>query len=144
MQEPTTADVQNEIVEEFLLFDDWEGRYEYLIDLGKKLEQMPAELKTEENRIKGCQSQVWLYPRFSEGKIYLLGDSDALIVKGLVFLLLRIFSGQSPKAILETNLTFIDDIGMTRHLAQTRSNGLLSMIKQIQYYALAYSAKTDS
>jgi cysteine desulfuration protein SufE len=136
--------IQQEIVEEFELFEDWTDRYENLIDLGKKLPPLASELKTEDHIIKGCQSQVWLVPRLEDNRLYFEGDSDAIIVKGLVALLIRVFSGQELKAIETANLFFIDQIGMTRHLAQTRSNGLLSMVKQIKFYALAYQVKSPS
>lgn len=135
-----TEQIQRDIVEEFSLFDDWSERYEYIIDLGKKNPGLPAEDKTETNLIRGCQSQVWITARLDNGKVQLQGDSDALIVKGLLTLLLRVFSGQSPEEITRCQLSFIEEIGMTSHLAQTRSNGLFAMIKQIKYYALAFSA----
>ena len=136
----STDQIQREIVDEFSLFDDWTDRYEYIIDLGKKNRGLPEEQKTEANLIRGCQSQVWITARLEDGKVMLQGDSDALIVKGLLALLLRVFSGQSPEEITRTQPFFIDEIGMTRHLAQTRSNGLYAMLKQIKFYALAFTA----
>jgi len=131
-------EVQEEIVEEFSLFDDWTERYEYLIDLGKRNSGLPESDKTEANLIRGCQSQVWITAREEDGRIYFEGDSDALIVKGLVALLLRVFSGQKAADIVNADLFFIDAIEMTQHLAPTRSNGLFSMIKQMKFYALAF------
>jgi cysteine desulfuration protein SufE len=141
MSNPSIQEIQNEIVEEFELFDDWTDRYEYIIDLGKKNPGLPDSQKLEENLIKGCQSQVWLVSRFEDGKVYFEADSDAIIVKGLVSLLIRVLSGHSPEEISSADLFFIEQIGMTRHLAQTRSNGLLSMVKQMKFYALAYQAR---
>jgi cysteine desulfuration protein SufE len=141
MSNPSIQEIQNEIVEEFELFDDWTDRYEYIIDLGKKNPGLPDSQKLEENLIKGCQSQVWLVSRFEDGKVYFEADSDAIIVKGLVSLLIRVLSGHTPEEISSADLFFIEQIGMTRHLAQTRSNGLLSMVKQMKFYALAYQAR---
>lgn len=141
MSRPSITEIQNEIVESFSLFDDWTDRYEYIIDLGKKLPPLAEIHKVESNLIKGCQSQVWLVARLEDGKLFFDADSDAMIVKGLVSLLIHVFSGQDPEEISKADLFFIDKIGMTNHLAQTRSNGLLSMVKQIKFYALAYQAK---
>lgn len=138
MSRPSILEIQNQIVEDFSLFDDWADRYEYIIDLGKKLPPLAAEHKLEGNLIKGCQSQVWLIARLENGLIHFEGDSDAIIVKGLVSLLIQVFSEHSPDEIAGADLFFIDKIGMTSHLAQTRSNGLLSMVKQMKFYALAY------
>ncbi len=137
-------DIQNEIIDNFSLFDNWEDRYEYIIDIGKKLPALAAEHQVEDNRIKGCQSTVWLISRFEGEKIFFEGSSDAVIVKGLIGLLIMVLSGHSPKEIAESDLFFIDAIGMTRHLAQTRSNGLLAMVKQMKFYALAYQLKSQS
>lgn len=134
------TDIQREIIEEFSLFDDWAGRYEYLIDLGKQNPGLPEADKTEANLIRGCQSQVWITAAKEGENLIFRGDSDALIVKGLVSLLLRVFSGQRPEDIAGAELFFIDAIEMTQHLAQTRSNGLFSMIRQMKYYALAFGA----
>ncbi len=137
----TINEIQDSLIEEFGLFEDWTDKYEYLIDLGKKLPAMSDEYKTEENVIKGCQSKVWLHASFKDGKVYFDADSEAVIVKGLISMLIRVLSNQSPNDILKTDLYFIDEIGMSQHLAQTRSNGLLSMVKQMKNYALAFSAK---
>jgi cysteine desulfuration protein SufE len=138
MSENPLNAVQREIVDEFSLFEDWSDRYEYLIDLGKKNPGMPESDKTESNLVRGCQSQVWITAREEDGRIFFQGDSDALIVKGLVALLLRVFSGQKASDIAGADLFFIDEIQMTQHLAPTRSNGLFSMIKQMKFYALAF------
>ena len=130
--------IQNELIEEFDLFDDWEGKYEYLIDLGKKLNSFPEDKKDEDHIIKGCQSLVWLDAQYQDGQIIFLGDSEAVIVKGLISMLIRVLSGHSPQDILNADLYFIDKIGMSSHLAQTRSNGLASMVKQMKAYALAH------
>ena len=129
---------ENEIVENFSLFDDWEEKYEYVIDLGKKF--LDDKFKLPENIIKGCQSTVWLVSEYKEGKVFFQADSDAIIVKGLVSMLIEVLSGQKPEAILNANMDFVNEIGMMKHLAQTRSNGLLAMIKQMKNYALAYQS----
>ena len=134
-------DTQEELIAEFDLFEDWADKYEYLIDLGKKLPPMSIENKTEEHVIKGCQSKVWLNAILLNGKVVFEADSEAVIVKGLISMLIRVLSNQSPQDILKTDLYFIDAIGMSQHLAQTRSNGLLAMVKQMKNYALAFSAK---
>lgn len=134
------SEVEEEIIDNFSLFDSWEEKYEYLIDLGKKLEPLDDRFKLEENIIKGCQSTVWLVSELKDGRVYFKADSDAVIVKGLVSMLIAVLSGQSPEAILEARLGFIEKIGMMAHLAPTRSNGLLSMIKQMKNYAFAYQA----
>lgn len=134
----TINEIQDEIIEEFDLFDDWADKYEYIIDLGKKLKGLPAEKKTEDNIIKGCQSQVWLDARLEDGKVIFEADSEAIIVKGLVNMLIRVLSGHSPKEIMASELYFIDKIGMSSHLAQTRSNGLASMVKQMKNYAIVF------
>lgn len=139
----TIQETEEEIVEEFALFDNWEDKYEYIIDLGKKLEPLDAKFKIDENKIKGCQSQVWLTADEKEGRIYFKADSDAVIVRGLVSMLIRVLSGHTAREILDAKLEFIDRIGMKNHLAQTRSNGLLSMVKQMKNYALAYQAKAQ-
>jgi len=138
------ADIQQEIVEEFSLFDTWEEKYEYLIDLGKKLPPIDPLFKTEENKIKGCQSQVWMHSEYKDGHVFFQADSDAMIVKGLAGMLVRVFSGQKPADIVDAPVTFIDDIGMTSHLAQTRSNGLRAMLKQIKLDALAWQSKSSA
>jgi cysteine desulfuration protein SufE len=134
-------EIQDELIEEFSLFDDWADKYEYLIDLGKKLPLLSEEFKIEENVIKGCQSRVWLHAEKKDGELIFEADSEAVIVKGLISMLIRVLSHQSADNILKADLYFIDKIGMSQHLAQTRSNGLLSMVKQMKNYALAFSAK---
>ena len=136
----TIKEVQDEIIEEFDLFEDWADKYEYIIDIGKKLPPMDEIFKTEDNIIKGCQSRVWLHAENKNGKILFEGDSDAIIVKGLIGLLIRVLSGYSPSEIEKAEIYFIDEIGMAQHLAQTRANGLYSMLKQMKLYALAYKA----
>src|SRR3954469_9141114 len=138
MEHKTIAAIEEEIVEEFSLFDSWDDKYEYIIDLGKKLEPLEPAYKKDENKVRGCQSSVWLVADYRDGKIFYKADSDAVIVKGLISMLIRVLSGQSPDDIVNTKLDFINKIGMINHLAQTRSNGLLSMVKQMKSYALAY------
>ena len=133
--------IEAEIVDEFSLFDSWEDKYEYIIDMGKKLPPLSAEYKKDENKIKGCQSTVWMHSDFKDGKIYYEADSDAMIVKGLVSMLIRVFSGHKPEDVINAPVRFIDDIGMTSHLAQTRSNGLRAMIKQMKLDAIAWSTR---
>jgi cysteine desulfuration protein SufE len=141
MNEDTTIkEREEEITDEFSLFDSWEEKYEYIIDLGKRLEPLDDKFKVEENIIKGCQSTVWLTSDFKNGKVYYKADSDAIIVKGLISMLIKVLSGHKPDEIINARLDFIKDIGMMTHLAQTRSNGLLSMVKQIKNYALAYKS----
>lgn len=137
----TINEIQDEIIDEFSSFDDWMERYDYMIELGKSLPQMKEDLKTADNLIKGCQSKVWLSTDFNGEKINFLADSDAILTKGIVALLLRVFSNQKPKDILETDLYFVDEIGLKEHLSPTRANGLVSMIKQFKLYALAYQTK---
>ena len=136
----TIEEREDEITDEFSLFDNWEEKYEYIIDLGKKLEPLDDKYKAGENIIKGCQSTVWLISEFKNGKVFFKADSDAVIVKGLVSMLIKVLSGHEPDKILAAKLDFIREIGMMTHLAQTRSNGLLSMVKQIKNYALAYKS----
>jgi cysteine desulfuration protein SufE len=136
----TIKEREKEITDEFSFFDSWEEKYEYIIDLGKRLEPLDEKFKVEENIIKGCQSTVWLTSDFKNGKVFYKADSDAIIVKGLVSMLIKVLSGNKPDEILEAKLNFIKDIGMMTHLAQTRSNGLLAMVKQIKNYALAYKS----
>ena len=137
----TINESQDEIIEEFELFDDWADKYEYIIDLGKKLKGFPEAQKTEDNIIKGCQSRVWLNARKDEEKLIFEADSEAIIVKGLVNMLIRVLSGHTPQEIAKADLYFMEKIGMSQHLAQTRSNGLASMVKQMKNYAIAYSLK---
>jgi cysteine desulfuration protein SufE len=137
----TIEEVEKEIVEEFSLFDSWDDKYEYIIDLGKKLPPLEDRYKTDGNRVRGCQSTVWLVADFRNGKVFFKADSDAVIVKGLISMLIRVLSGNTPEEIIKAKLDFIQQIGMTTHLAQTRSNGLLSMVKQMKHFALAYKIK---
>lgn len=137
----TIKETQQEIVEEFALFDEWMDKYEYIIELGKDLPIIDEKYKTDDNLIKGCQSKVWLHAELVDGKIIFTADSDAIITKGIVGLVIRVFSGHTPKEIVETELFFIDQIGLQEHLSPTRSNGLLAMLKQIRMYAIAFQAK---
>ena len=137
----TINELQDEIIEEFSEFDDWMDKYQLLIDLGNSLEPLPEEYKTESNLIDGCQSRVWLQADYVDGKVELTAESDALIVKGIIALLIRVLSGQTPEDILDSELYFIDEIGLKDHLSPTRSNGLLAMVKQIRMYALAFKVK---
>jgi cysteine desulfuration protein SufE len=134
----TIQETEEEIIDSFSLFDTWEEKYEYIIDLGKKLEPLDDKYKIADNIIKGCQSTVWLVSEFENGRIFFKADSDAVIVKGLVSMLIEVLSGHTPDEILNAKLDFIREIGMMNHLAQTRSNGLLAMVKQMKNYALAY------
>lgn len=134
-------DIQNEIIDEFSMFDDWEERYQYVIDLGNSLPLVEGQYKTEENIIKGCQSKVWLHGERKDGEIVFTADSDAILTKGIIAILIRVFSNQKPADILAADTAFIDEIGLKEHLSPTRANGLVSMIKQIKMYALAFSAK---
>lgn len=133
-------DIQEELIEEFGLFEDWADKYEYLIDLGKKLLPMSDSLKTEENVIKGCQSKVWLHAEKQGDLVVFQADSEAIIVKGMISMLIRVLSNHTPEEIMKADLYFIDQIGMAQHLAQTRSNGLVSMVKQMKNYAVAFHA----
>jgi cysteine desulfuration protein SufE len=135
------AETEKEIIGEFALFDSWDDKYEYIIDLGKKLAPLDPKFKTDDNRVRGCQSSVWLVADYKNDKLYYYADSDALIVKGLISMLIRVLSGKTADEIIEARLDFIREIGMTTHLAQTRSNGLLNMVKQMKHYALAYKIK---
>ena len=137
----TIHDIQEAIVDEFSMFDDWMQRYEYIIELGKSLPIIDDQFKTDDNIIKGCQSKVWVHADENDGKLWFTADSDAILTKGIIALLIRTFSGQEPKAILEADADFIDEIGLKEYLSPTRANGLVSMIKQIKMYALAFEAK---
>jgi cysteine desulfuration protein SufE len=137
----TIEEIEGEIIEEFSLFDNWDDKYEYIIDLGKKLQPLEDQYKKDENKVRGCQSTVWLVADYKEGRIYYKAESDAVIVKGLISMLIRVLSGQTPDDIVNAKLDFIREIGMMSHLAQTRSNGLLAMVKQMKNYALAYKLK---
>lgn len=134
-------EIQEEIIAEFEMFDDWMQRYEYIIEIGKSLPMVETQYKTDENLIKGCQSKVWLHADYQDDKIIFTADSDAILTKGIIALLLRVFNQQSPKDILSEEPFFIDKIGLKEHLSPTRANGLTSMVKQLKLYALAYQAK---
>ncbi len=134
-------EIQEEIIDEFSMFDDWDERFQYVIDLGKSLPLIDEKYKTHDNTIKGCQSKVWLHAEERDGKIMFTADSDAIITKGIIAILIRVFSGQTPSDILEADMKFIDEIGLKDHLSPTRANGLVSMIKQIKMYALAFESK---
>ena len=134
-------DIQEEIVDEFSMFDDWMERYEYIIELGKNLPLIKEEFKTENNLIKGCQSKVWLQGEKKDGKIVFTADSDAILTKGIIAILIRTFSNQSAKDILDADMSLIDKIGLKEHLSPTRANGLVSMIKNIKMYALAFNTQ---
>jgi cysteine desulfuration protein SufE len=134
-------ETEQEIISEFDLFDSWDDKYEYIIDLGKRLPLLDLKYKTDENRVRGCQSSVWLVADYKEGKLFFQADSDAVIVKGLISMLIRVLNKRTPDEIIQAKMDFIREIGMTTHLAQTRSNGLLSIVKQMKHYALAYKIK---
>lgn len=140
----TINELQDEVVEEFSDFDDWMDKYQMLIDLGNELKPLDEKYKTEQNLIDGCQSRVWLQCDFVDGNLVFTADSDALIVKGIIALLIQVISGHTPKEILDADLYFIDKIGLRDHLSPTRSNGLLAMVKQIKAYALAYNMKENA
>lgn len=139
----TIQAIQEEIIDEFSMFDDWDERFQYVIDLGKSLPLIDEKFKTEDNIIKGCQSKVWLHADEQDGKLVFTADSDAIITKGIIAVLIRAFSNQKPKDILEADTTFIDQIGLKEQLSPTRANGLVSMIKQIKLYALGFEAKKN-
>jgi len=137
----TIKEIQEEIIDEFYMFDDWMDRYQYIIDLGKSLPLIDAAYKLDENLTKGCQSKVWLYSELQDEKLIFTADSDAILTKGIVALLLRVYSNQKALDILHTDTNFIDQIGLKEHLSPTRANGLVSMIKQIKMYAIALQTK---
>ena len=137
----TINEIQDEIIEEFSGFDDWMDKYQLLIDLGNEQEPLDGKYKTEQNLIDGCQSRVWLQADYADGKIHFSAESDALIVKGIVALLIRVLSDHTPQEILDADLYFIEEIGLKEHLSPTRSNGLVAMVKQMRLYALAFSKK---
>ena len=137
----TIKEIQEEIIDEFSMFDDWMQRYEYMIDLGKSLPLIDEQYKLDTNLIKGCQSKVWLHSELNDGRLQFTADSDAIITKGIVAVLLRVFDNQTSDDILNAEMSFIDEIGLKEHLSPTRANGLVSMIKQIKLYALAMKAK---
>ena len=139
----TIAEKEEEIIEEFIIFDDWMDKYNYIIDLGKSLPMIDEKYKTESNLIKGCQSRVWLSAEFDGKILTFTGDSDAVITKGIANLLVRTLSGHTPDEILEADMGFVDKIGLKEHLSPTRSNGLVSMIKQMKLYALVYKTKAS-
>ncbi|GGF66281.1 SufE family protein [Wenyingzhuangia marina] len=140
----TIKEIQEEIVDEFTMFEDWMQRYEYMIELGKSVPVIEDQYKTDNNLIKGCQSKVWLHSELKGDKIHFTADSDAIITKGIVAVLLRVFNDQSPKDILDAEMDFIDEIGLKEHLSPTRANGLVSMIKQIKLYALGMQSKLNA
>lgn len=135
----TINEIQDELIEDFAFFTDWMEKYEHIIQLGKEIPLIDEQYKQDQYIIKGCQSRVWLYPELKEGKLYFTADSDAVITKGLVSLMVKVLSGHSPKEIAESELYFIDQIGLKEHLSPTRANGLLSMVKQMKLYAIALS-----
>ncbi|MDM1494512.1 SufE family protein [Myroides odoratimimus] len=137
----TIKEIQEEIIDDFSMFDDWMQRYEYIIELGKSLPLIDPQYQVEENLIKGCQSQVWLHADLQDDKVVFTANSDAILTKGIIAILIRVFSGQRTEDILNADMSFIDEIGLKEHLSPTRANGLVSMIKQIKMYALAYQAK---
>ena len=139
----TIEEIQNEIIDEFSMFEDWEERYEYMIDLGKTLLLIDDQFKTEDNIIKGCQSKVWVHANMQDDKVSFTADSDAIITKGIIALLIRVFSNQHPKDIIDADTSFIDKIGLKEHLSPTRANGLVSMVKQIKLYAIAYQTQLN-
>ncbi len=139
----TIQEIQNEIIDEFSMFDDWEERYQYMIDLGKTLPLIDAQYKTDDFIIKGCQSKVWVHANLETDKVVFTADSDAIITKGIIAILIRVFSNQHPKDIIEANTDFIDEIGLKEHLSPTRANGLVSMIKQLKMYAVAYQTQLN-
>jgi cysteine desulfuration protein SufE len=140
----TIKAIQEELIDEFSLFDDWMDKYEHLIDLGKTLPLIDPALKTEDRIIKGCQSKVWLDAKLENGKVVFTADSDAIITKGIVAVLVRVFSSQAPEDIVNANTNFIDAIGLKEHLSPTRANGLVAMIKQMKLYALGYQTQLKS
>lgn len=140
----TIEEVQEELIDEFSMFDDWMQRYEYMIELGKSLDIIDPKYKTDDRLINGCQSKVWLHSEMKDGNVIFTADSDAIITKGIVAILVRVFSKQEPQAILNANTSFIDEIGLKEHLSPTRANGLVSMIKQMKLDAMAFQAKLNS
>ena len=140
-QNKTIAEIEKEIVEDFSLLDSWDDKYEYIIDLGKKLPGLDEQYKIDENKVRGCQSTVWLVSDFKDGNVFYKAESDAVIVKGLISILIRVLSGHKPDEIINADLGFIQKIGLSTHFAQTRSNGLLAMVKQMKNFALAYKLK---
>ena len=137
----TIENLQQNLIEDFSFFEDWTQRYEYMIELSKGLEKMDEQMKNDKNIIKGCQSKVWLHAELNEGKIKFLADSEAIITRGIIAILLRIFNNRTPNEIIESDTNFIEKIGLKEHLSPNRANGLYSMIKQIKFYAIAFSKK---
>ena len=136
-------EIQEEIIDEFSMFDDWMQRYEYMIDLGKSLPLINEAYKTDDNIIKGCQRKVWVHAELEDNKLVFTADSDAIITKGIIAILIRVFSNQKPQDILDADTQFIDEIGLKEHLSPTRANGLVSMIKQLKLYAVAYQTQIE-
>ena len=139
----TIQEIQNEIIDEFSMFDDWMQRYEYMIELGKSLPLIDDQFKTDDYIIKGCQSKVWVHARMQDNKVVFTADSDAIITKGIIAILIRVFSNRTPKEIIDADTSFIDKIGLKEHLSPTRANGLVSMIKQLKMYAIAYQTQIN-
>ena len=139
----TIDHIQDEVVDEFSAFDDWMDKYALLIELGNSLSPLDEQFKVESNLIEGCQSRVWLHAEYRDGKVLYQAESDAVIVKGIVSLLIKVLSGHTPREILDTHLYFIEQIGLTEHLSPTRSNGLLAMVKQMRLYAMVFKAQED-
>lgn len=140
---PSINDIQNDIIDEFSMFEDWEERYQYIIDLGKSLPLIEEQYKTDDHIIKGCQSKVWVHANLDNEKVVFTADSDAIITKGIIAILIRVFSNQHPKAIIDADTDFIEQIGLREHLSPTRANGLVSMIKQLKLYAVAYQTQLN-
>ena len=138
----TIKEKQQEIVEEFAFLDDWEQKYEYIIDLGKSLKGLPADKKTDENLIKGCQSKVWIDAEFRDGKLFFDADTDGILPKGIVYLMVSIYSGHTTEEILDSDFNFISEIGLQEFLSPSRANGLMAMTKQIKFYAVAFQLKS--
>ena len=139
----TIKAIQEDLIDEFSMFEDWEERYKYMIELGKTLPLIDDQYKTQDNIIKGCQSRVWVHAAMDNNKVVFTADSDAIITKGIIAILIRVFSNQHPKDIIAANTNFIDDIGLKEHLSPTRANGLVSMIKQLKMYAIAYQTQLN-
>ena len=139
----TINELQDNVIEEFSVFDDWMDKYALLIELGNSLSPLDEQFKVESNLIEGCQSRVWLHAEYRDGKVLYQAESDAVIVKGIVSLLIKVLSGHTPREILDTHLYFIEQIGLTEHLSPTRSNGLLSMVEQMRLYAMVFKAQED-
>lgn len=140
----TIEKIQEEIIDEFSMFEDWMQKYEYMIELGKSLPLIEEKYKTDDNIIKGCQSKVWVHANMENDKVVFTADSDAIITKGIIAILIRVFSGQHPKDIVEADTSFIDEIGLKEHLSPTRANGLVSMVKQLKMYAIAYQTQLNA